>query len=121
MDNEKYAMYIIINDDLKMSSGKIASQVGHLTEKMAETILSSIYEGSDSRDLQIAYFKYSTSGRKKVILKGSYKEMFAYLKDTECIHIIDEGLTEIPPDSLTVIGFYPSNKNKEKFKKFRLL
>lgn len=119
--DEKHAVYIIVNDDLKMSVGKIASQVGHLTEKMAETIMTSLYESTNTGDLEVTYLKYVEEGRKKVVLKGHYKDMISYLSDKDCVSIIDEGLTEIPPDSLTVIGFYPSKFNKERFKKFRLI
>ena len=43
------------------------------------------------------------------------------MHDIDASYIIDEGRTEIPGNSLTVLGFLPSNENKERFKKFRLL
>lgn len=37
--SDDYVMYIIINDDLKMQKGKIASQVGHAVQQLIENIL----------------------------------------------------------------------------------
>lgn len=121
--NDEYAMYIIINGDLNMSPGKIASQVGHVTEQIAERIIKTIYESESIEDklLLLAFRKYTKNGRKKVILKGNQKGLEELKKGKDAEFIIDEGRTEIEPNSLTVVGFLPSNQNKERFKKFRLL
>ena len=44
MNTEKdYVMYIVVNDDLKMGKGKIASQVGHCVQYIVEEIIISYY------------------------------------------------------------------------------
>ncbi len=121
MASQDYAMYIIVNNDLKMSKGKIASQVGHITELIAEKIMSELYENSSTSTLSFAFRKYTKTGRKKVILKGTEKDIDAIKDDKDAFYIVDAGRTEIPENSLTVVGFLPSDKNKERFKKFRLL
>ena len=35
--------------------------------------------------------------------------------------IVNCGLTQIPHNSLTVVGFYPSNSNKNMFTNYKLL
>lgn len=118
-----YAMYILVNKELNMSPGKIASQVGHITEKLAIRIIKSLYEddSTESITLNFNFSKYIKNGHKKIILYASQKEMDKLKSDKNAEYIIDEGKTEIPPDSLTVVGFLPSNTNKDKFKSFRLV
>lgn len=120
-EQEEYTTYIIVNDDLNMSKGKIASQVGHLTETIAERIMRTMYESEKSKEFVMDYMKYAKTGRKKIILKGTQKDLEELSKEKDAEYIIDAGRTEIAPGSLTVVGFLPSNKNKERFKKFRLL
>jgi PTH2 family peptidyl-tRNA hydrolase len=120
-DPEEYATYIIVNNDLNMSKGKIASQVGHLTETIAEKIMKTMYESVKSKEIVLDYMKYAKTGRKKIILKGTQQELEELSKEKDAEFIIDAGRTEIAPGSLTVVGFPPSNKNKDRFKKFRLL
>jgi len=109
-------MYIIVNNDLGMSKGKIASQVGHVVEKITQLVLLSQISYQTYKD-------YCNSGHKKIILKGDEKTLRYFLEhhSKTCIQIIDAGLTEIPPDSLTVIGFMPSATNKELFSGLKLL
>jgi peptidyl-tRNA hydrolase len=54
-------------------------------------------------------------------LKASEEQLKSLLNEPESVHIIDAGKTQIAKDSLTVIGFYPCNNLKEKFKYFKLL
>jgi len=112
-------MYILVNNDLKMSTGKIASQVGHVVEKITNDILNKMFE--ETTPYLVKYQKYLSQGHKKIILKASEKQMKQFLGKEGVFEIIDEGFTEIPPNSLTVIGFYPSDTNELQFKNFRLL
>jgi PTH2 family peptidyl-tRNA hydrolase len=122
MDSDmEYAMYIIVNNDLQMSSGKIGAQTAHVSEKIANNILIDFYESTEMNKYYGEYVTYMKYGQKKVILKGSFIEIMKFANDHDAVCIIDEGRTEVPENSLTVIGFYPSNKNKERFKHFRLL
>lgn len=118
--NDEYCMYIFVNSDLNMSTGKIVAQAAHVVEKLVNRINRMLYEDYDSApEFQITYKKYLDSGHKKVTLKASYEELLALKNDLDAEFIIDEGITEVPPNSLTVVGFLPTN-DKNKFKKFRL-
>jgi peptidyl-tRNA hydrolase, PTH2 family len=112
----EYVMYILVNTDLKMDKGKIAAQVGHVTEMIAgkmyvDKLNNSIFEN---------YCKYIHNGRKKVVLKATQSQLEAVMNDLDAVYVIDAGRTQIPSGSMTVVGFYPSNLNKERFKDFKL-
>jgi PTH2 family peptidyl-tRNA hydrolase len=117
----EYTMYILVNVDLNMSKGKIAAQVGHVTEMIGEHMTSLTYESAKVTDILLGYMTYKTSGRKKVVLGGTQKQLEDLSKDADAFVVIDAGRTEVPKDSMTVVGFLPSNTNKSRFEHFRLL
>lgn len=113
-DDDEYAMYIIVNNDLSMGKGKIAGQTAHgacgvtrILERQKPT--SNIYK------------KWIENGEAKIVLKSTEDEMNKLLmhythsykinKEQWCIAIRDLGKTQINPNSLTVIAFIPMNKN----------
>lgn len=53
--------------------------------------------------------------------KATEAEMILLIEEKECIYIKDVGRTQIDPNTLTVIGFYPTLKLKDKFKHLKLL
>lgn len=117
---DELTMYILVNRDLNMSPGKVAAQVGHVVEKLTNRILGSLYEDDGPiSQLNIDYQKYRENGHRKITLGLHEKDMRKFLDDPDSEHIIDEGRTEIPPNSLTVIGFIPSKENKKKFEGYR--
>lgn len=115
-----YVMYIFINNSLQMSKGKIASQVGHIVQKIIEDI----YDNQSLNKKKIDIFnryKNWRNGSKKIILKATHTELLDLQQESESVSIYDAGHTQIAPNSLTCIGFYPSSNNEEKFKNFKLL
>jgi PTH2 family peptidyl-tRNA hydrolase len=92
MFDEELVQYYVVNKDLPMSSGKIAAQVAHA---------SMIIALRDQNNTEFLVWKHTCM--KKIILGGTEKELLA-LKELGFLPIIDKGYTEIPPDSLTVIG-----------------
>jgi PTH2 family peptidyl-tRNA hydrolase len=120
MSQEKdYVMYIVVNDDLKMGKGKIASQVGHCVQHMVENIIRSYYESKKS-DAYNRYMKWK-NGAKKIVLKASKDELIKLCLHMESNPIYDAGKTQIESGSLTVVGFYPSCTNFNIFSQFKLL
>jgi peptidyl-tRNA hydrolase len=121
--NRSLAMYVLVNSDLKMSPGKIAAQVAHVAEKMAVEMVTEMYEEAGTYK-HLLFKQYLKHGHKKVILTATTKEMTELMHHTDARHIIDEGYTEVPPDSLTVVAFFPHfsvTEDATMFKKFRLL
>lgn len=121
-NNEPICMYILVNDDLKMGKGKIASQVGHVVGLITEEIIRKSYESVKGvPDSYSRYMIWKSTGYTKIILKATEKQILNLIEHPESIHIIDAGKTQINPNSLTVLGFYPSANLKDKFKEFKLL
>jgi PTH2 family peptidyl-tRNA hydrolase len=115
-------MYVLVNDDLKMGKGKIAGQVGHVVGLITEEIIRKSYESSKGiPDCYARYMVWKATGHTKVILKASQEQIEQLIGEPESMYIRDSGRTQIAPNSLTVLGFYPSSTLKEKFKDFKLL
>lgn len=98
-------MYIVVNRGLKMSKGKLCSQIVHGLVPMIEKL---------SRDNNKDYLLWKNSGEKVVIVGGSEYEMINLLEKYEggedyfCYDVIDEGRTEVKRNSMTILVFNPS-------------
>lgn len=123
--NKENYMYVLVNDDLKMGKGKIAGQVGHVVGLITDRILRNFYNSNkseaDASDEYKRYVQWSKSGSAKIILKATEEQIRSFIGQPESAYILDLGRTQIAPNSLTVIGFYPNSNLKEKFKDFKLL
>ena len=115
MDNE-YVMYLIVNNDLSMGKGKICAQVGHAVQY----IIDEYYNGTigDKKSYQL----WKENGNPKIIIKASQEELNKLSKYKNTYTIIDAGRTQIAPNSMTVVVFFPTQrKNLEFLKNFKLL
>lgn len=120
MTNE-FTMYVFVNNDLEMGKGKIAAQVGHVVGEITEKIVRSGYETSPTPDTYLRYMKWKNSGHKKIVLKATEKDLLALLEWPESVGIRDAGRTQVAPNSLTVVGFYPSDTLGSKVSSFKCL
>jgi PTH2 family peptidyl-tRNA hydrolase len=129
-----YAMYILINNDLKMEKGKIAGQVGHIVQRIIEAILPTAIKiknnelnindlDDETKNIILSYEEWRKNGMAKIVLKATQPELEEIIKNYNVLYIRDLGLTQIPPNSLTVIGFYPALKSDMEniVKNFKLL
>ncbi|MCD6341800.1 MAG: peptidyl-tRNA hydrolase [Thaumarchaeota archaeon] len=101
----KYKQAIIIRTDLKMSSGKIATQTAHAAISAAE----------ECRKLRPEWFKaWLNEGQKKVVLRGAGEgELRMLFEEARALGlpaslIEDAGLTEVPPGTITALGIGPA-------------
>ncbi len=117
--SDDYVMYLLVNNDLKMEKGKIASQVGHCVQHIIESILISYYENKKTKHYN-DYLKWK-NGCKKIVLKATQTQLEYLKNDSNAISIYDAGKTQIEPNSLTIIGFFPSSSNSKKFEQYKLL
>lgn len=111
MDENELVQYIIVNKDLKMSTGKIAAQTAH-----AATIATVNY--INNKDFQ----KWYLNNQKKITLKAKQGDMLR-LEEQGYISVRDNGHTEVPPNSLTVVILKPMPRSEAKHivKRFQLL
>ena len=91
---------IVINDTLGMSTGKIASQVGHAT---LEAFRQSPGKKKDG---------WLKKGQPIIVLKANYDTIKDIITNaTVQVHnIIDEGRTEVSSNTLTAIALGPDNE-----------
>lgn len=105
----RYKQSIVVRVDLGMSKGKLASQVGHAAVSAAEKARKSRWRW---------WNLWIKEGQMKVVLKvNSSTELEKLCKkanklDLPCELIIDRGLTEIAPGTITCIGIGPAPTDK---------
>jgi PTH2 family peptidyl-tRNA hydrolase len=123
MEVNSLYMYILVNNDVKMGKGKIAGQVGHVVGLITEEIVQNYYvERTDSTiEAYNRYLSWKKKGHAKIILKATEEEIMSLIQKKECVYIKDAGKTQIAPNTLTVVGFYPNVELKEKFNHLKLL
>lgn len=123
MDKPDMKMYIFVNTDLKMDKGKACAQVGHavqyVIEEIFELFLKSLDYPGGPWDRYLSWKE--DFGSAKVTLKATTEQLLELKENPEARYVIDEGRTQIPKGSLTVVAFPPNYiSNMEFTKKFSL-
>jgi len=105
----RYKQVIVFRSDLKLSKGKIAAQAGHAAVSAAE----------EARRLHKRWWEaWIGEGQCKVAVKvRTEKELLdleiqAKESSLPNVLIVDRGLTEIPPDTITCLGIGPAPAEK---------
>lgn len=112
---DPWVMYLVVNEDLNMSPGKIAAQCGHAVAMMYETYFTlkqNVESSVLKTQIEIQFDLWKEDSFRKVTLKASAKEWQKVIDACNCVEITDAGLTEINPGSKTVLGIYPLPKSK---------
>lgn len=117
---EANVMYIFINSDLKMSSGKIASQACHAVQLVVEEVIRGAYEKYPVSKRYLDYMKWKNNCV-KIVLKANEEQMRELIKHEDARYIIDDGLTQVKEDSLTAIAFFPNSTICDVAKDYKLL
>lgn len=127
-------MYLIVRESLGMGMGKTAAQCAHASQMLLlkfhkmDSRLNEIQDLDDTfgellpgewEEKDLIYPKWSlfnewlNNSFRKVVLKADEKEWAKLKEDMEdCdIIVVDAGLTEIAPNSETVIGLFPMRKS----------
>jgi len=121
-NKNEFVMYFVINNDLHMEKGKIASQISHATRIITDEIVRSGYENHPVSELYMTYMKWSYNPT-TVVLKASEEQLRKIIKEIpEAKHFIDTGnTTKIADNSLTVVVLPPSDKFHDAVKEFKLV
>ena len=119
--DDKLVMYIVVNKDLKMEPGKVASQVGHVVQLITEEIIRMGYESFPTPQCYIDYIKWKFNCT-KIILRATEAELKNLIVNNKnARYVIDQGhTTQVEPNSLTVVGFYPCSNMSELMKNYKL-
>ena len=101
----EFKQVIVVRKDLRMGTGKIASQVGH----------AAVLGTEQSRKLNKLWLRsWFNEGQPKIVVKvNSLEELLQVQRDAEELRIPsamvqDRGLTQIPTGTLTCIGIGPA-------------
>jgi len=99
---DEYIQYYVVNKELEMSKGKISAQVAH-----GATISAMVLGHLD-------FFKeWFNNDQKKIVLQGSEKDMYKILTNVmDSYKVVDNGLTEIPKGSMTVVVLPPMKRSE---------
>ncbi len=109
------AMYIFINNDLHMEKGKIAGQCSHATQHIIEEIIFQHYNCKKEESLQIKddYINWKKHhGSAKIVLKATQSDLEELMNLPNSTYVRDAGKTQIAPNSLTCVAFYPCKKSE---------
>lgn len=118
-------MYLVVNGALGMSSGKIAAQCGHAVQQLMTAYYEQrnvpAYEERLNGFMEVRAFEHWLRDPAKVVLIAQDEEWAGLHSMLERkVLIVDEGRTEVQPDSQTVIGFWPMYKSKQPYQLKRL-
>ncbi len=100
----EYKLVIVVRDDLKLSTGKLAVQVAHAAVNCAF---------SAKKNQSKWYNAWYSEGQKKVVVRAFDLAHLYELKASSAAMklgtslITDAGLTEIPPNTVTCLGVGP--------------
>ncbi|MFB5759065.1 aminoacyl-tRNA hydrolase [Paenibacillus medicaginis] len=96
---DEIVQYYVVNKELEMSAGKVAAQVAHVADKITY-----LQKGAEK------YEEWHSKDHPKIILVAKEKELRKLIA-LGWVHVIDNGRTEIPSGSLTVVGCKPDYKS----------
>ena len=102
----EYKLVIVVRTDLGISKGKMAAQVAHAAVNCALKA-----KKSDSSNFN----KWFSDGQKKVVVKcqneSTLRELQQHAREIGLTSslIIDAGLTEVPPSTVTCLGVGPAS------------
>lgn len=126
-------MYLVVRESLGMSAGKIGAQCGHAVGMLdrkhdkqiaaIEAHFDPVYgppndlEGRIPERVKKAldiWYEWNQTSFRKVVLKADEKEWVKLkaLAEVPKVIVVDAGLTEIEPNTETVIGLWPMRKSE---------
>lgn len=109
MSEFRYKLVIVFRSDLRLSKGKAAVQAGHAAVSAAE----------EARKHRREWWEqWLFEGQRKIAVKVKAEKELVELEEQAkklalpCALIIDRGLTEIPPNTITCLGIGPAPSEK---------
>ena len=114
-------MYIFINSDLQMCTGKISSQVGHIVHLIVDEVVRDGFLKRPMSDLYKNYMIWSKCCT-KIVFKATTNQLEELIKLPNARSFTDSGqTTQNTQNSMTVVGFFPCNTMNDIIKDYNLL
>lgn len=104
-----YKQVIVFHSDLKLSKGKTAVQAAHAAVSAAEEA---------RKRHRVWWENWIDEGQRKIAVKVKTEEELLNLErhakelGLPCALIVDRGLTEVPPNTITCLGIGPAPEGK---------
>lgn len=104
-----YKQVIVFHSDLKLSKGKTAVQAAHAAVSAAEEA---------RKHHRVWWENWIAEGQRKIAVKvKTEKELLDLEREAKefglpCALIVDRGLTEVPPNTITCVGIGPAPAGK---------
>ena len=117
--DKNIVFYIFVNTDLNMTKGQLAPQISHITQIIVEELVKKCYEEQPPSKECMNYMRWKMNPV-TIILKATTSQLQELMKQNNSRHFID-GTDRIPANSLTCVGFFPTNDLDEMVKNYRLL
>lgn len=120
----KQVMYVVINQDLGMTPGKIGAHVGHAVFDFCKKIVDDIYkketeeyidewtEASAAKEIIETMSLFKDNGDTIITLKAHEKDLLKW-EHIGYVAVRDRGLTEVPENSITAVCLGVYDKDKE--------
>lgn len=116
-------MYLIVRESLGMGVGKIAAQCAHAAQMLTikfwelgnserERFAEQHTIGHQEQDFLQIFSDWLNTSFRKVVLRANDKEWIKLKEIPNHIVVVDSGLTEVAPNSETVIGLWPMLKSQ---------
>jgi len=109
MSEFRFKLVVIFRSDLRLSRGKVAVQAGHAAVSAAE----------EARKRHRDWWEeWLHEGQRKIVVKAKTEKELEELEEQArelglpCALIVDRGLTEIPPNTITCLGIGPAPSEK---------
>jgi PTH2 family peptidyl-tRNA hydrolase len=104
-----YKQVIVVRTDIKMSKGKVAAQAGHAAVSAAE------YARKNRPEW---WTPWTREGQCKIAVKAKSEQELVDLErkarnaGLPAALIVDRGLTQLPPETMTCLGIGPAPADK---------
>ena len=114
-----YKQAIVVREDIKMSPGKMAVQVGHACIGCAMIFFNASMT-PDGCDLRDSFDTWFNEGQKKIVLRVPDLESLLKVQAKAINHnlphylVTDFGLTELDPGTITCLGIGPCSNEEIK-------
>jgi PTH2 family peptidyl-tRNA hydrolase len=114
--NDPTVMYLIVRESLAMSPGKMAAQVGHavqfLMKEYSELGDGMSFMPKEREARYIAWSAWFDADYRKVVLRADDKEFEKVAALDGAVVVVDNGHTQVPEGSRTVVGLPPMKKSE---------
>jgi PTH2 family peptidyl-tRNA hydrolase len=115
MEKDPIVMYLVVRESLGMSPGKIGAQIGHAVQIFMMEYFPNKHRSLTEREYELHLLTREWLAREygKIVLTASDSE-FEKVKlenPNEFFSVIDNGHTEVPPGSETMLCFWPMHKS----------